>query len=266
MPGKLYIGTNTKMYKTIAQTRDYLSSLGELTRTYDRSLLTLFVIPSYTALEAADKYAGQAGILLGAQNMCWEPEGPFTGEISPRMLREVGVTVVEIGHSERRHVFGEHDEMINKKVLCALQNGFTALLCIGETMQQKAYGTAVETLRNQLKTGLHGVSRDDLPRLWIAYEPTWAIGEAGEPATQAYAQTMHSAIHQTLATLFGTAAQDIPVLYGGSVNLKNAGAYVSTPGVDGLFIGRSAWDAENFNIIIQNVTPLFLEKKRFSPD
>lgn len=258
---KLYIGTNTKMYKTIAESVVHIETLGALTADISRDQMELFVIPPFTALEAAGKPARESVIRLGAQNMSWEDEGQFTGEISPRMLREVGVDVVEIGHSERRHVLGEDDEMENRKVLCALRNGFTPLLCIGETGVQKDIGISDEMLRIQIKVGLNGVDKEMAKRLWIAYEPVWAIGVNGVPATEEYAQEKHEVIREALVELFGAeAAGGIPLLYGGSVNNQNAAELIGMRNVDGLFIGRSAWDAENFNAIIRMVLPLFFRK------
>lgn len=255
---KVYIGTNTKMYKTTAATVEFLKALAALTADISRERLELFVIPSFTALDAAAKCAAGSGIRLGAQNMCWEDEGQFTGEISPLMLKEAGVSIVEIGHSERRHVFGETDLEENKKVLAALRHGLTPLLCIGETGQQKKMGVADETLRIQLKVGLHGVSAEQAQRLWVAYEPVWAIGVNGVPADKEYVAEKHFVIKETLTELFGERiGAAVPVLYGGSVNNTNAAELIGTPSVDGLFIGRSAWEADNFNKIIRDVLTVF---------
>lgn len=261
MAKKLYIGTNTKMYKTIAQTTAFLQELGQLTRDISREEMELFVIPSYTALAAAGPLARQYGIRLGAQNMGWEDEGQFTGEISPVMLAEVGVSVAEIGHSERRHTLGEDDEMENRKVHAALRHGFTPLLCVGETERQKQWGVADETLRTQLKIGLHGVTPRQAQSLYVAYEPVWAIGTSGKPATKEYAEEKHALIRRTLVELFGREGEGIPLLYGGSVNPNNAAELIQMQHIDGLFIGRSAWVAEGFNAIIRQVLPLALAKK-----
>ena len=250
--GKVYFGTNTKMYKNIAQTVEFLTELDGLTADLSREELELFVIPSFTTLESARRCVPPERIALGAQNMGWEDEGQFTGEISPLMLREVGVQIVEIGHSERRHVLGETDEMENRKVLCALRHGFTPLLCIGETGAQKELGISDEVLRTQLKAGLHGVAPEAAGRLWVAYEPVWAIGVSGVPASPAYAAAKHQVIRSCLTDLFGEAGARVPILYGGSVNPENAPRLLPLPNIDGLFIGRSAWDAGRFNRIIRD--------------
>ena len=170
------------------------------------------------------------------------------------MLQEVGTDIVMIGHSERRHVLGETDEEENKKVLCALNHNFTTLLCVGETGEQKDYGISEEVIRIQLKKGLYGVTKEQTEKLWIAYEPVWAIGVNGKPATKEYAEQIHIVIHETLVELFGEeAGNEIPVLYGGSVNPENAVGLSKMEHIDGLFIGRSAWQADNFNKFFRDV-------------
>lgn len=242
------------MYKTIAQTSEYLNELGELIKDIDRSLIEIFVIPSYTTLESASRITEKMKILLGAQNMGWEDEGQFTGEISPVMLKEVGVQVVEIGHSERRHILHEDDEMINHKVHAALHHGLIPLLCVGETEEQKNNGIADEVLKTQIKLGLRNVKKDDAGKIWIAYEPVWAIGVNGKPAGLEYAARRHHTMRKTLEELYGIReAARIPLLYGGSVNLSNACEFMSVKNIDGLFIGRSAWDARQFDKIIRAV-------------
>ena len=144
---KIYFGTNTKMYKTIKDTVEFVSQLQELTKDISREDMQLFVIPSYTTLRDANEEKDEDLLMVGAQNMGWEEQGQFTGEISPLMLQEVGTDIVMIGHSERRHVLGETDEEENKKVLCALNHNFTTLLCVGETGEQKDYGISEEVIR-----------------------------------------------------------------------------------------------------------------------
>jgi L-erythrulose 1-phosphate isomerase len=263
---KIYLGTNTKMFKTTQQTVEYLKKLDDYTQTLSRNEMELFVIPSYTALSAARCSIPRQRILLGAQNMGWEEQGQFTGEISPLMLCEAGIDIIMIGHSERRHLFHETDLEENKKVLCALRHGFRPLLCIGETAEEKDYGVAEEVLKTQLKIGLHGVTAPQAGKIRIAYEPVWAIGVNGRPASHEYADRIHKLIRDTLVELFGMeTGGDIPILYGGSVNLQNAEELISMPYVDGLFIGRNAWDADNFNQIIRKVLPLFRKKRDGAP-
>ena len=252
MAKKLYFGSNLKMYKNIENTVDYLQKLVANTKDISREDIELFIIPSYTTLESATKKVDRDYVKIGAQNMCWEDEGQFTGEISPTMLGELGLDLVMIGHSERRHVFGEGDSVENKKVKSALNHGFTTLLCIGETAEQKEFGVSAEILRMQLKIGLHGVKKNQLSKLWIAYEPVWSIGVNGTPATPDYAEQMHQIIRETLIELFAEDAHLIPILYGGSVNPENANQLIVLPSVDGLFVGRAAWDADKFNTLIRD--------------
>lgn len=258
---KLYIGTNTKMYKTIPMTVAFLSELMQLTRDIPRDDLELFVIPSFTTLSSANGCVSPDLIRLGAQNMGWEEQGQFSGEISPLMLKEVGADIVMIGHSERRHVLMETDEMENKRVKCALRNELIPLLCIGETGAEKNLGLSDEVLCTQIKIGLNGISADDARNLRIAYEPVWAIGTAGVPATKEYAEGKHGVIRGCLCNLFGEEiGNSIPILYGGSVNPQNAVELIRMDNIDGLFIGRSAWDAVQFNSIIRSVSPIWREK------
>jgi triosephosphate isomerase len=263
MGNKLFIGTNTKMYKTIEQTKSFLTRLQALTQTIPRDEICLFVIPSYTALPAARSVIQDNSILLGAQNMGWEDEGQFTGEISPVMLAETGVDIVEIGHSERRHVLHETDEEENRKIIAALRHGFTALLCIGETEEQKNCGIADEILGIQLKKGLFGVKPEQTGNLMIAYEPVWAIGVQGTPASKEYAEEKHGVIRKILASLFGGDRADcMPLLYGGSVHNGNVVELVRMNNIDGLFIGRSAWDADNFTLLINAALGAFKSKRQ----
>lgn len=257
MQKKLYFGSNLKMYKTIQETVAYLQKLVENTKDISRDEIELFIIPSYTTLESATKNIDRDYVMLGAQNMCWEDQGQFTGEISPVMLKELGLDLVMIGHSERRHVFGETDAEENKKVKAALSHGFTTLLCIGETAEEKDFGISPEVLRTQLKIGFHGVSADNIGKIWVAYEPVWSIGVNGTPASADYAEEMHKVIKECLQEIFGDASADIPVLYGGSVNPGNANELIVQPSIDGLFTGRAAWDADKFDTLIRDAKKTF---------
>lgn len=249
---KLYFGSNLKMYKNIADTVEYLKKLVENTKDISRDEIELFIIPSYTTLESAVRNVDRRYVKLGAQNMGWEDQGQFTGEISPLMLKELELDLVMIGHSERRHVFGESDEEENKKVKASLSHGFKTLLCIGETAEEKEFGISAEILRKQLKIGFHGVSNDQIQNIWVAYEPVWSIGVNGTPATSDYAEKMHQVIKNCLTEIFGACAEQIPVLYGGSVNPGNADELIVQPSIDGLFVGRAAWDADRFDALIRD--------------
>ena len=253
MQKKLYMGSNLKMYKNIQDTVAFLQKLTELTADISREEMELFIIPSYTTLDRATHEVDRSLVRIAAQNMSWEDQGQFTGEISPLMLRELDLDLVMIGHSERRHVFGETDEEENKKVLAGLRHGFTTLLCVGETGEQKAFGISAEILRQQIIVGFSGVTAEQASRVWVAYEPVWSIGVNGTPASADYAEEMHKVMRNCLVELFGEAGKTVPVLYGGSVNPGNANELISQPSIDGLFIGRAAWDAEKFNTLIRGV-------------
>lgn len=253
MKKKLYFGSNFKMYKDISATKEYLEAITEATKDVDRSQVQFFFIPSYTSLESASKSSVRDQFMLGAQNMCWEAEGQFTGEISPEMLKELGLDLVMIGHSERRHGFGETNSVENKKVLKAQEYGFTTLLAVGETKEEKEFGVGIETIRSQLKIGLHGVTPEQAAeKLWIAYEPVWSIGVNGTPAPVDYAQMVHHEIRLCLIELFGEVGNEIPLLYGGSVNPQNSDALIAQPDINGLFTTRTAFQVESFAKLIHD--------------
>ncbi len=258
---KLYIGTNTKMFKSIKQTDNYLKELEELTADIPKKEIEIFVLPSFTSLINAKKIVGSS-IKIGAQNMCWENEGQFTGEVSPVMLNELNLDIVMSGHSERRSIFLESDEIQGLKVYSSIKNGFISLLCIGETEEEKNYHVADERIRIQLKKALNKIDLGMADKLWIAYEPVWAIGVNGKPAKPEYINSRHTSIKKCLIDIFGDkVGSEIPVLYGGSVNRKNSTEIIAIDNVDGLFIGRSAWNAKEFNLIIRDTLEIFSKRK-----
>ncbi|MDD2971592.1 MAG: triose-phosphate isomerase [Lachnospiraceae bacterium] len=262
MGKKLYFGTNLKMYKTIKDTLEYLQKLVKNTKDISRDEIELFVIPSYTSLGNAVNCVDRSFVKLGAQNMCWEEQGQFTGEISPLMLQELGIDLVMIGHSERRHVFGETDREENLKVKASLAHGFTTLLCIGETQEEKEFGISDEVLRTQLKIGFHDVPPENIDKIWVAYEPVWSIGVNGTPASADYAEEKHKIIKATLREIFGEKADMIPALYGGSVNQENAEELIVQPSIDGLFTGRAAWQADAFDKLIRQAMMAVKEQSK----
>jgi triosephosphate isomerase len=176
-------------------------------------------------------------------------------------LQELNVEVVEIGHSERRQMFRETDVEENKKVLSALSHGLIPLLCVGETAEEKRLGIEDGRLRDQLKIGLQNAREQDCANLWIAYEPVWAIGAEGIPADADYANQKHRVIRDTLRELFPREGDKAIILYGGSVNPDNAGSLISQPAIDGLFIGRAAWEAAMFNSLVRKILPLWRKKR-----
>ena len=248
---KVWIGSNLKMYKTRIETLDYLISLGELTREIPRDALELFILPSYLALQDSVKEAAPYHIKIGAQNVHWAEEGQFTGEISVSMLKDIGVDLVMIGHAERRQVFFETDKMVNQRTLVALNNGLQVLICVGDTPEDKAFGISEERLVEQLKTALNGVPEENLSKIWVAYEPVWAIGESGQAASPEFANLMQARMHSVLRELYPHKGPSVPILYGGSVNTGNAAELIIQPEIDGLFVGRAAWDADDFLKLIE---------------
>ena len=172
----LLMGSNLKMFKTAEQTRAYLEALQNLTADIPRTEVQLFIIPSYIALPAALQQVDQNLIRIGAQNVFWEDAGAWTGEVSPVMLKDLGVTLVELGHSERREHFGETDLTVQRKVQAVLRNGMHALICVGETAQDKELGVGPERLREQVKIALHGVPEEALEHIWIAYSRCGPLG------------------------------------------------------------------------------------------
>jgi triosephosphate isomerase len=252
MKKKFYIGTSWKMHKTVSEGVTYLRQLKD--GLPDSLYSQVFVAVPFTTLwQAVEAVLGSA-ILVGAQNMHWADEGPYTGEVSPKMLAETGIHLVELAHSERRAYYNENDQDVNKKVKAALAHGLIPLVCVGERQSDKDYGVSAEYLSIQLRIALHRLTPAQAQRVWVAYEPVWAIGEGGTPAEPGYAEAMHAHMRQVLVELFGSdSGSSIPILYGGSVNPGNAVDLALQPHIDGLFIGRSAWAVDSFLNIISMV-------------
>lgn len=251
---KILLGTNFKMNKTLSEAVDYTDNLMKIITKYPQ--FDFFIIPSYTHLWKLKEVisSGKSKLKLGAQNMHYEEAGQFTGEISPVMLKEIGIDIIELGHCERRQYFNETDKTVNLKTLAALKHGFTPLICIGEQLEDKAYGVSKEMLAKQLKIALKDVPSDAIGKFWVAYEPVWAIGVNGIPAEASYVEEIHDFLRHVLIVLYGDAGKNIPLLYGGSVNIHNAKDYVQFENVNGLFIGRSAWEPDLFEELMASVT------------
>ena len=196
------LGTNWKMNKMETEAVDYTKDLIKMARLH-KNLQFFFFPPFIYIKELRAMLEGEKNILIGAQNMHWEDYGPYTGEISPKMLAQYNINIIELGHSERRQHYNENNIDLNKKVLSAISHGFIALLCIGETDVDKKFNVVREVLKLQTKIGLHGVSASDIEKVWIAYEPVWAIGENGVPAKAEYASKAHTYIREQLTELFG---------------------------------------------------------------
>lgn len=239
-------GTNFKMNQTPPESAAFYRQLSSsLSIPQDARI---FIFPPFTSLDAVTQAAknGPANLWIGAQNVYFQPDGAFTGEISLRMLLELGIDIVLLGHAERRQIFQESDVDLNKKVRAVLQGGLRILLGVGETAEERGYGVSNETILRQLKIGLHGVEPAHLARVNVAYEPVWSIGAGGTPATPADVEPIAATIRETLGDLFGTSGTDVPILYGGSVDPKNAGTFTALPDVDGLLVGRAGWTVDGF--------------------
>jgi triosephosphate isomerase len=252
---KPWIGTSWKMNKTRAEAVAYLDELGDWLRasTLDAEIV---VFPPYTALPAAGAQLANVGparpgpaLLLGAQNMHWQPRGAQTGEISAEMLLDCGVHVVELGHYERRSFHGETDRSINLKAKAAIATGLRPLICVGDAPDDRQLGVAAETVARQVKIALRGIPPLALRSVVLAYEPGWAIGMGGKGAEPAEVEAMHEVIRTAIREAHGQeAAEQVRVVYGGSVELASAGAYGA---VDGLFVGRAALTVTGFIAIIE---------------
>ncbi|MBS0629009.1 MAG: triose-phosphate isomerase [Verrucomicrobia bacterium] len=228
---KIIVG-NWKMHKTIEESTLFLKALIPLV---SKAKAKVMIAPPFTSLSECSKAVKGTNVLIGGQNMGDAEEGAYTGEISGRMLKEAGASFVILGHSERRTIFGETDELINRKVLRAQADGLIPILCIGETQEQREKGHSLAVLKKQLDGCLKGFSSGDLI---IAYEPVWAIG-TGKTATPEMAQEMHMAIRKHLG-------QRLPILYGGSVKPANIDSLLIQPDIDGALIGGASLDVEPF--------------------
>lgn len=246
---KIYIGTSWKMNKTLSEALLFCEQFRTFYPDNLKDSIQPFVIPPFTAVREVTDYikTHQVNCLTGVQNMHYEDAGAFTGEISPLMVKDTGAMLVELGHCERRKYCGETDFAINKKVHAALNHSLMPIVCIGDSSQEKNWGVSAEVVIKQMKIALSGVSKERATQVIFAYEPIWAIGEQGVPATPDEAEYVHQALRNTLIQLYGDEiAGEMILLYGGSVNPTNSATLILKSNIDGLFIGRSAWQAEGF--------------------
>ncbi|HZK77016.1 MAG TPA: triose-phosphate isomerase, partial [Candidatus Kapabacteria bacterium] len=240
MRPKLIAG-NWKMHGTLKETRKLLIPLCEKSSAFKR--VEVAVCPPFTSLFIAKQQLGNSHIKLGAQNCYLGSEGAFTGEISTAMLVDIGCEYVILGHSERRQFFGESDELISKKIRAALVAGLKPIVCIGETEEQRANDQTESVLSRQISQSLNGMTTAEAEKLVIAYEPIWAIG-TGKTATPDQAQDAHAFIRKELGKTFGSLAEDMRILYGGSVKPENADTLFREPDIDGGLVGGASLDAE----------------------
>ena len=214
----------------------------------DRTVM--FFPPALTFHAVAETVADRPDILLGVQNIHWEDKGAFTGEISAPIARDAGSRLVLVGHSERRHTFGETDEQAGKKCAAAARAGLLPVLCVGETLEERERGETSDTVLRQLRAGLERLEATQVSTMLIAYEPVWAIG-TGRTALPEDASAVHTLIRETVRDLAGPRASDPPILYGGSVNARNASSLLQAQGVDGLLVGGASLEADGWARVVR---------------
>ena len=251
---KKLIAANWKMHLLPIGARALVAGIREAidpvaaTLAKDREVM---VAPPAILIPAVAQALAGSSILLGAQNMHFEDKGAFTGEVAPPMLQAYGVTHVIVGHSERRHIFLETDELINKKVIAALQHRMTPILCVGETQDEHDGGRALDVVLRQLQRGLENVGDEHVTLVAIAYEPVWAIG-TGRTATPEQAESIHGAIRGAILERYGRGRADaVRIIYGGSVNDENVDSLVSKPDIDGALVGGASLKADSFARIVR---------------
>jgi triosephosphate isomerase len=243
------IAANWKMYKTPDQARDFFRDFLPLVKDHTRDEIT--VCPPFVDLLVAVEAAKGSNVSIGAQDMYWEKEGAFTGEICPNMLLAVGCTHVILGHSERRQYFGETDDVVNHKLKASLEAGLTPIVCVGEVLEEREAGLTEDVLRRQCLRAFHAISAKKAAKLVVAYEPVWAIG-TGKTATPQMASDAHQLIRGEAAKSFGEQFSGrLRILYGGSVKPENAKALMSEEEIDGALVGGASLDPKSFAAIVK---------------
>ena len=243
------IAGNWKMYKTPEQTTAFFTEFLPLVADHTRD--EIVICPPFVDLKVAVDAATGSNVAIGAQNVHWEKEGAFTGEISVGMLSAIGLSHVIIGHSERRQYFNETDDTVNHKLKTALESGFTPIVCVGEVLEEREAGLTEDVLRRQCVRAFHGISARKAAKLTVAYEPVWAIG-TGATATPATATDAHLVIRHEAEKVFGKEFSDgLRILYGGSVKPDNASALMAEEEIDGALVGGASLDAASFTKIVK---------------
>ena len=245
------IAGNWKMHCTIPEAKRLASQLAKRLEKKPAPKTRVIICPPFTALSAVSEVVRGSAVKVGAQNVAWEEEGAFTGEVSVKMIKNAGAKYAIIAHSERRKYFAETSNVINKKIKTALRNKVKVIYCVGETLDERQNNLTKDIVLNQIEWDLKDLVVEDLKNMMIAYEPVWAIG-TGKTATPAQAQDVHSFIRDIIDTIFkGKPASKLSILYGGSVKPDNAEALLSQPDIDGALVGGAALDAAGFSKIIQ---------------
>lgn len=248
---KVIIAGNWKMYKTISQAIELANSLKRNLSGIDREEFEIVICPPFTTLDEISELIYESNIKLGAQNMHWQTEGAFTGEVSPVMLKDLGCQYVILGHSERRQYFSETNEMINKKVKAALENGLRPIVCVGERLEERKAEKTFEVVEEHVKNSLKGLTKEQLEKIVIAYEPVWAIG-TGLTAKPKQAQEVHSFIRKLLSRMSDDEiAQDITIQYGGSVKPDNIKELIKENDIDGALVGGASLEIGSFTEIVK---------------
>ncbi len=243
------IAGNWKMFTIVEEAKALVQALKGLVN--DVKNVEVVVCPPFISLQAVSEALAGSRIELGAQNVYWEKNGAFTGEISAPMLKSVGCSYVIIGHSERRTYFGETDASVNKRIFAALAEGLKPIVCVGETLQEREAGKAFDVIKRQISEGLANLSLQQMASVVIAYEPVWAIG-TGKTATPAQAQEIHAFIRKLVNDLFDqTTAEATRIQYGGSVKPDNVAELMSQPDIDGALVGGASLKADSFEKIIK---------------
>ena len=243
------VAGNWKMHNTIAESIALAKAIKEGTTNLKNG--EVVIAPTFTALLSVGETIKGSNVQLSAQNMFYEDKGAYTGEIAPGMLKDIGCAFVIIGHSERRKYFHEQDQDVNLKVKKALTAGLTPIMCVGETDEERIKGITRSVVDRQVKQGLSGVEKID--NIVIAYEPVWAIG-TGKVATPVEAEEVHQFIRGILRDLYGSTANDIRILYGGSVTKDNIGDLIAMEDIDGALVGGASLKADGFLGIIKNIS------------
>lgn len=242
------LAANWKMNKTVGESLDFVNRLKKLViGINDRQVV---IAPSFTALCPVGAALKESGIGLAAQNLSDNREGAYTGEVSARMLADAGCTYVIVGHSERRVLFGESNDIIHDKIGMALEFGMQPIFCVGETLQEREAGRTFEVIEKQINEGLNQIKAYDIRKMVVAYEPVWAIG-TGKTATPEQAGETHAFIRQLMENLYGKEpARRLPLIYGGSVNPDNIGKLMAQPDINGALVGGASLDVDTFSKII----------------
>jgi triosephosphate isomerase len=245
------IAGNWKMFKTRSETSAFFKGL--LPEVRDVSHCDVVVAPPFTALSTAVDEAKGSRVAISAQDVHWEEQGAFTGEVSVRMIKDVGCAYTIVGHSERRQYFGETDESVEKKTRAAIAGGLQAIVCVGEVLAERDAGKASEVVRRQVRNGLGRLTEQNLSHIIVAYEPVWAIG-TGRTATPEIAAEMHGEIRQTFAEIYSAAAADaLRILYGGSVKPDNISALMKKEDIDGALVGGASLEPPSFAAIVKYI-------------